>query len=82
MKIAISLPDPLFARAETHVAEQGLSRSQLYATALERYLDALDADRSSELIDRALEAAGYRADLVVGRVGLERLAALTEGDGW
>ncbi len=82
MKIAISLPDPLFARAESHAAEHGLSRSQLYATALEHYLDALDADRSSEHIDRALEAAGYRTDDAVGRAGLERLDALTEGDDW
>jgi len=39
MKIAISLPDPLFSAAE-HLAEQlHVSRSQLYAQALAEYLE-------------------------------------------
>lgn len=39
MKVAISLPDPLFSAAE-HMAEQlHVSRSQLYAQALYEYLD-------------------------------------------
>lgn len=39
MKVAISLPDPLFSAAE-HMAEQlHISRSQLYARALSEYLD-------------------------------------------
>jgi metal-responsive CopG/Arc/MetJ family transcriptional regulator len=39
MKVAISLPDPLFVAAE-HMAEQlHVSRSQLYAQALSEYLD-------------------------------------------
>lgn len=39
MKVAISLPDPLFSAAE-HLAEQmHVSRSQLYARALSEYLD-------------------------------------------
>lgn len=39
MKVAISIPDPLFSAAE-HMAEQlNVSRSQLYAQALSEYLD-------------------------------------------
>lgn len=39
MKIAISVPDPLFSAAE-HLAEQmHVSRSQLYAQALAEYLE-------------------------------------------
>lgn len=39
MKVAISLPDPLFSAAE-HMAEQlHISRSQLYARALSEYLE-------------------------------------------
>lgn len=39
MKVAISLPDPLFSAAE-HLAEQlHVSRSQLYAQALAEYLE-------------------------------------------
>jgi metal-responsive CopG/Arc/MetJ family transcriptional regulator len=38
MKTAISIPDPLFAAAEHYAREKGLSRSQLYARALQHYL--------------------------------------------
>jgi metal-responsive CopG/Arc/MetJ family transcriptional regulator len=40
MKTAISLPDPLFQAAEEFAHEQGLSRSELYARALQAYLQA------------------------------------------
>jgi metal-responsive CopG/Arc/MetJ family transcriptional regulator len=40
MKTAISLPDPLFEAAEQFAHEQGWSRSELYARALQAYLQA------------------------------------------
>lgn len=39
MKTAISIPDPLFQAAEQYAQEKGLSRSELYARALQHYLD-------------------------------------------
>lgn len=39
MKTAISIPDPLFEAAERLAKSQGKSRSQLYAEALQRYLE-------------------------------------------
>lgn len=38
MKTAISIPDPLFQAAEDFAHEQGLSRSELYARAIQFYL--------------------------------------------
>lgn len=38
MKTAISVPDDLFERAERVARELGMSRSELYATALREYL--------------------------------------------
>jgi hypothetical protein len=38
MKVAVSIPDPIFEAAERLAAERGLPRSQLYAEALEAYL--------------------------------------------
>ena len=38
MKTAISLPDPLFREAEEFAQANGLSRSQLYAQALQFFL--------------------------------------------
>jgi metal-responsive CopG/Arc/MetJ family transcriptional regulator len=39
MKVAISLPDPLFSAAENMAEQLHISRSQLYARALSEYLD-------------------------------------------
>jgi metal-responsive CopG/Arc/MetJ family transcriptional regulator len=39
MKTAISLPDQLFQRAEEYAANQSLNRSELYAHALEEFLE-------------------------------------------
>jgi metal-responsive CopG/Arc/MetJ family transcriptional regulator len=72
MKTAISLPDPLFQAAEQFAHEQGLSRSELFARALQAYLqahryhgitDALNqiyAEESSAL-DPAVAAAQARS---------------------
>jgi metal-responsive CopG/Arc/MetJ family transcriptional regulator len=40
MKTAISIPDPLFEAAEQYAQEKGLSRSELYAKAIQHYLEA------------------------------------------
>ncbi|TMD17772.1 MAG: ChpI protein [Chloroflexi bacterium] len=72
MKTAISIPTPLFQAAEKRARKLGMSRSQLYARALERLLDqdpddevtrALDAVYSKEksAVDRDLAAAQRRA---------------------
>ncbi len=51
VKTAISLPDSVFERAERLAAKRGLTRSRLYALALEQYLD-----RSDEQPDPVTEA--------------------------
>ena len=69
MKTAISIPDEIFEGAERTASELGMSRSELYATAVrefvERYrntnvtarLDEVYAqDDSSSLLDARLEA--------------------------
>jgi metal-responsive CopG/Arc/MetJ family transcriptional regulator len=38
MKTAISIPDPLFQAAEEFAQDQGMSRSELYARAIQLYL--------------------------------------------
>lgn len=39
MKIAVSVPDDVFARADALAAERGISRSQVYTQALRAYLE-------------------------------------------
>jgi metal-responsive CopG/Arc/MetJ family transcriptional regulator len=51
MKTAISIPDKVFALAEKMARRLGVSRSQLYSTAVREYVDAHKTDRVSERLD-------------------------------
>jgi metal-responsive CopG/Arc/MetJ family transcriptional regulator len=55
MKTAISLPDALFAEADSYAEQNGLSRSELYAKALQDYLRVHKRDDLTERIDAAIE---------------------------
>ena len=52
MKVAISLPDRVFSAAEKLAARMRVSRSQLYAQALEEYL----ARRQDSMVTEQLDA--------------------------
>jgi metal-responsive CopG/Arc/MetJ family transcriptional regulator len=58
MKTAISLPDPLYARVDRHARKLGISRSEFFARAVERYTDQLEEPELTEAIDQVLDAAG------------------------
>ncbi len=51
MKTAISLPDSVFASADALAKRLGISRSQLYATALAEYVAKFQAARVTERLD-------------------------------
>ena len=72
MKVAISIPDPVFDAAEKLADQLKLSRSQLYSQAVAAFLKSrgaasvtaqLDAvhGTTSEGVDPALSAAQFRA---------------------
>ncbi len=48
MKTAISIPDELFEAAEQFAQQRGLTRSQLYTTALRQYLQEHRSDAITE----------------------------------
>ncbi len=51
MKTAISIPDSLFEAAEQFAKRMGLSRSKLYAVALQEYLQAHKRDKITKQLD-------------------------------
>lgn len=72
MKVAISLPDPVFSAAEKLAQSLRVSRSQLYAQAIQEYLgkrqDSQVTERlnaiyatTQEAIDPAIAAAQLKA---------------------
>lgn len=62
MKTAISIPDDLFATAEQLAERFGMSRSQLYATALREYVAAHHHDRVTERLNAIYDGEPSRLD--------------------
>ena len=58
MKTAISLPDEVFAGAETLAKRLKVTRSQLYAKALGEYLSRHQPDTVTEALDRVCQEVG------------------------
>jgi metal-responsive CopG/Arc/MetJ family transcriptional regulator len=54
MKTAISLPDETFDRVAQRASDLGMSRSEFFTRAAQRYLDDLDAQSLTGQIDSAL----------------------------
>lgn len=73
MKIAISVPDPVFQAGE-HLAQQlGLSRSQLYSDALAAYLSSRGATEVTARLDAVHGGARVAVDASLVRAQSEVL---------
>ncbi len=55
MKTAISLPDDVFAAAEDLASRLGISRSQLYASAVARFVETMRAEGVTARLDVVYE---------------------------
>jgi predicted transcriptional regulator len=73
MKTAVSIPDEVFAQAETLARRAKRSRSEVYARALAEYVARHAPDRVTEEMDRALEQVNEPADKLVSRVARRTL---------
>jgi hypothetical protein len=62
MEITISVPDELFDRVEKQVAQLGMSQSEFFAPAAQRYMDELAAELT-ERINAAIDACPVDDDL-------------------
>ena len=52
MKIAISVPDPIFEAAERLAEQRSVPRSRIFAEALEAYLELQDAAAITDKLNR------------------------------
>jgi metal-responsive CopG/Arc/MetJ family transcriptional regulator len=55
VKTAISIPDSVFDEATRRAMALGISRSEFFAIAARRYLDALERESLTARIDQALD---------------------------
>lgn len=82
MKTAISIPDETFQRAEQRAASLGMSRSEFFTVAAQRYLEQLDGESLTASIDAAVDlAAGDDSAATAVAAGRARLA-VAAGDDW
>ncbi len=58
MKTAISVPNDIFEHATRAAAALGMSRSEFFARAAQRYLEHIEAASLTREIDAALARAG------------------------
>lgn len=65
MKTAISLPDELFAKAESTARRLGLARSQLFARAVEEFIREHDPQMVTDAIDTVIGDADDGMDPVI-----------------
>lgn len=73
MKTAISVPDPVFASADALAKRLGISRSQLYATALAEYVAKFQAAKVTERLDVVYGKDGSRLEPRLVRAQLRAL---------
>jgi metal-responsive CopG/Arc/MetJ family transcriptional regulator len=80
MKTAISLPDETFDRVAQRASDLGVSRSEFFARAAQRYLDELDAQSLTGQIDSALERVHGtdEAEVVAVAIGHRVLEAVDD----
>ena len=62
MKVAVSIPDPIFARAEALAKKSKLSRSRLYARAVADYVDRHTDEEITAAMEAALDQVGVEAE--------------------
>jgi antitoxin MazE6 len=83
MKTAISLPDALFEEAERVAARLGLTRSELYARALTRFVREQSGDAITEAINRVVRKLSPALDPVLVQLQTASLATDEGGfDDW
>jgi len=70
MKIAVSLPDPLFREAEAEARALGVSRSKLYARALAEFLEHRRPENVTAQLNEVYGSRGSAVDPLLDRMQL------------
>jgi antitoxin MazE6 len=68
MKTAVSLPDSLFEAADQTAKRLGMSRSELYARAIEDYLKTHQNEEVTEALNRIYQEEPSGLDPVVAAI--------------
>ena len=77
MKTAVSVPDELFAEGERLAAQLGIARSQLYARALQEYVQRHGSDNVTARLDAVYSTEESDIDPMISE--LQEAALADEG---
>lgn len=80
MKTAISVPDETFDQAERRAAALGMSRSEFFTRAAQRYLRELDAQSLTARIDAAVALVGVDESSAAAVTAGHRLLAADDNE--
>lgn len=81
MKTAISIPDDLFAIANSTAKSLGIPRSQLFVIALKEFLDKLSKKNITEKLNRIYQDTPAVDENLI-EAGLQSMREATEYDTW
>lgn len=82
MKTAISLPDETFDRVSQRARDLGMSRSEFFTRAAQRYLDELDEQSLTGQIDGALACLHGADEAQAAAVGIGHRVLDAVDDEW
>ena len=80
MKTAISVPDPIFRQAERAARRLGISRSEFFARAAQRFVASLRDDAVRASYDAAFATPAPRAETKLRRKAARKALAAIEWD--
>ena len=75
MKVAVSIPDSVFAEAETLVKRFRTSRSELYSRALHAFIGQHAPDRVTQEMNTVVDSIGQAPDAFVAEASRRTLAS-------
>lgn len=73
MKTAISIPDPIFEAAEELASRLGMSRSELYATAVSQFLASFQDEAVTQALNELYAETPAAVDPVLYQLQLHTL---------
>ncbi len=82
MKTAISLPDWLYEEAEKTAQHMGLPRSQLFAKALEEFIERHSYRRITERLNEIYTEKVNNEFQSISNSNIETMRELTKNDSW
>ncbi|PKA06465.1 ChpI protein [Leptospira harrisiae] len=82
MKTAISIPDDLFVSAENTAKKLGIPRSQLFAKALEEFIQNHSKEKITEKLNEVYDNNFFEADNSISNVSVSTLRKSLKNDSW